>query len=50
MTSASWITMIAIMGFVWGGLLVLLVTALRKESGRGGDGGLGRSERRDGHR
>jgi hypothetical protein len=34
MTTSSWITMLLIMGFVWGGLALLLITALRKESGR----------------
>jgi hypothetical protein len=34
MTTATWITMIVIMGFVWGGLALLLVTALRRESDR----------------
>jgi hypothetical protein len=34
MTTASWVTMILITGFVWGGFAVLAVTALRKESRR----------------
>lgn len=38
MTPASWITMIVIMGFVWGGFSVVLWTAVRKESGKRGDG------------
>lgn len=37
MTGASWITMIAIAGFVWGGFALVLVTAIRKESGKTGD-------------
>lgn len=34
MTAATWITMIAIMAFVWGGLAVALLTAIRKESAK----------------
>ena len=34
MTAATWITMILIMGFIWGGFLLILVTAVRKESGK----------------
>jgi hypothetical protein len=34
MTTAAWITMAVIMAFVWGGFVLLLVTALRKESGK----------------
>jgi len=37
MTTASWITMILIVGFVWGGFAVLLTKALRKESHRRSD-------------
>jgi hypothetical protein len=37
MTTASWITMILILGFVWGGFALLLTKALRKEAGRRGD-------------
>jgi hypothetical protein len=37
MTSAAWITMIVIMTFVWGGFVLLLVQAFRKEGGRRGD-------------
>lgn len=37
MTGATWITMIAIVGFVWGGFLLVLLTAIRKESGKLGD-------------
>ncbi len=37
MTTATWITMVLIMGFVWGGFSVVLYTAIRKESGKGGD-------------
>ncbi len=32
MELSGWITMIVIMGFVWGGLTLILATALRKES------------------
>jgi len=37
MTGATWITMILIAGFVWGGFAVVLITAIRKESGKVGD-------------
>lgn len=36
MTLAAWITMIAVMTYVWGGLLVVLHTAVRRESGKNG--------------
>lgn len=32
MTSATWITMIVVMIYVWGGLILALTTAMRKES------------------
>ena len=32
MTAATWITMILICGFVWGGFVVAVSTAFRKES------------------
>jgi LPS O-antigen subunit length determinant protein (WzzB/FepE family) len=32
MTTSTWITMIAVCGFVWGGFVVALRTALRKEA------------------
>lgn len=32
MSSATLVTMIAILGFVWGGFALCLFTALRKES------------------
>ena len=35
MTTASWITMGVIMAFVWGGFALVLLTAIRKESGKG---------------
>lgn len=35
MTAATWITMLAIVGFVWGGFLVALSTAIRKEGRKG---------------
>ena len=34
MTAATWITMIAIMAFVWGGLAAALLAAIRKESAK----------------
>jgi len=34
MESSTWITMILILGLVWGGFGLLLVVAVRKESGR----------------
>lgn len=37
MTPATWITMIVVMAFVWGGFAVVLLTAVRKESGKSGD-------------
>ena len=37
MTGATWISMIAIIGFVWGGFLLVLLTAIRKESAKNGD-------------
>jgi len=38
MTPSTWITMIVIMAFVWGGFFLVLSTAIRKESGKDGDG------------
>ncbi len=32
MTTASWITMIVVLGFVWGGFAVALRMAIRSES------------------
>ena len=37
MSGASWITMFLVMGFVWGGFAMVLLTAIRKESGKSGD-------------
>lgn len=37
MTTATRITMIVVMAFVWGGLAPTLRTAVRRESGKGGD-------------
>lgn len=37
MTSATWMTMIVITGFVWGGFILVVVTAFRKESSKGPD-------------
>ncbi len=36
MTTATWITMIVVMTFVWGGFSLVLLTAIRKESGKSG--------------
>ena len=38
MTTNTWITMIVVMGFVWGGFATVLLTAIRKESGKSSDG------------
>ena len=35
MTTATWTTMLVILGFVWGGFSLALLTAVRKESGKG---------------
>jgi uncharacterized membrane protein len=32
MTLAAWITMIAILGFVWGGFALAVTTAIRSEA------------------
>ena len=37
MTTATWITMLVVMSFVWGGFSLVLFTAIRKESGKSGD-------------
>ena len=34
MTTATWITMIGILLFVWGGFTAALVTAMRKEGAK----------------
>jgi hypothetical protein len=34
MSIATWITMILVLAFVWGGFSLVLVTAVRKESGK----------------
>lgn len=34
MQTITWITMVVIMSFVWGGFGILLATALRKEAGK----------------
>lgn len=31
MTAATWLTMVLILGFVWGGFVLALATAIRKE-------------------
>jgi len=33
-TAATWITMIVIMGIIWGGFALAVSTAIRKESGK----------------
>ena len=35
MTASTVITMVLVLGFVWGGCAFLLLTAIRKESGKG---------------
>ncbi len=37
MTASTWITMIVVMGCVWGGFSWVLLTAIRKESEKSGD-------------
>ncbi len=37
MTVATWVTMISVMAFVWGGFAWVLATAIRKESGKSRD-------------
>jgi len=37
MTTATWITMLGILGFIWGGFSLALRTAIRKETEKGGD-------------
>jgi PBP1b-binding outer membrane lipoprotein LpoB len=37
MTTATWITMLLVMAFVWGGCAFAVVTAVRKESGKRAD-------------
>ena len=37
MTTATWITMLAIMAFVWGGLATVLRIAVRSESRKGSE-------------
>jgi hypothetical protein len=34
MTAATWITMLAIGGFVWGGFALALLKAVRSETGK----------------
>lgn len=38
MTIATWITMILVLGFVWGGFALVLSSAVRKESRKTLDG------------
>ena len=35
MTTSTWITMLAILTFVWGGFFIALSTAILKESAKG---------------
>jgi hypothetical protein len=35
MTTATWITMIVILGFVWGGFLLAVRTAVKSEARKG---------------
>jgi len=34
MTTTTILTMIAVLGFVWGGLILLVLTAMRKEAAK----------------
>lgn len=36
MTTATWVTMLGILAFIWGGFFLALRTAVRKESDKGG--------------
>ena len=38
MSTSTWLTMLVIMAFVWGGFSMVLLIALRKESNKSGDG------------
>ncbi|HSG07028.1 MAG TPA: MetS family NSS transporter small subunit [Longimicrobiales bacterium] len=38
MTTSTWVTMVLVMGFIWGGFALALRTAIRKESGKRADG------------
>jgi hypothetical protein len=37
MTTATWITMVGILTFIWGGLIIALRMAVKKESEKSGD-------------
>jgi len=37
MTTATWVTMLVITAFVWGGFSFVLLTAVQKESGKSGE-------------
>ncbi len=37
MTPATWVTMLVVMTFVWGGFSTVLLTAIRKEAGKSED-------------
>ena len=45
MSGAAWATLAVIASFVWGGFLLLLGVALRKERRKGGAEGTGGAER-----
>ena len=47
MTAATWITMIAILLFVWGGFAVALTIAVRKEAGKRAEEGPADGPKRD---
>jgi hypothetical protein len=34
MSAATWVTFVVVAGFVWGGFVLAVVTAFRKESGK----------------
>jgi hypothetical protein len=36
MTTATWVTLVVVAGFVWGGFVLAVVTAFRKESDKAG--------------
>ena len=38
MTTATWLTMVLVVSFVWGGFLWVLFTAIRREAGKSGEG------------
>jgi hypothetical protein len=36
MTTATWVTLLLVGSFIWGGFALALVTAMRRESGKNG--------------